>query len=198
MARYKPYDPGQRKLISLEAQILPSSFEHTLSRLIDYELYLRAFSQKYLKEENGAPAYDPRIFLTIVLYAYCKSILGSRRIARTCQDNVVFMALRADSQPHFTTVIEFLHTGLFAGRIRSNFSQIIGLTRCQVSFGLSSEAENATLQTKQGRCVVALNNPQSTGNLVKDQATGDSVSRWCSAGSGTRGISQRRHRHTPE
>lgn len=110
MARYKPYDLDQRKLIpvALEAQILPGSFEHTLVRLIDHELDVRPFDHKYKNDETGAPAYDPRIVLKIVLYAYSKGILSSRRIARACQDNVVFMALSADSQPHFTTIADFI------------------------------------------------------------------------------------------
>jgi len=110
MARYKPYDLGQHKLIpiSFEAQILPGTFEHTLSQLIDHELDLRVFDQKYNNDETGASAYDPRILLKIVLYAYSKGILSSRRIAQACRDNVLFMALSADNQPHFTTIAEFI------------------------------------------------------------------------------------------
>ena len=54
MARYKPYDLGQRKLIlvELQAQILPGSFEHILMRLIDQELDLHAFDAKYHKQED--------------------------------------------------------------------------------------------------------------------------------------------------
>ena len=110
MARYKPFELGQHKLIpiSFEAQILPGSFEHTLSQLIDHELDLRVFDQKYNNDETGASAYDPRVLLKIVLYAYSKGILSSRRIAQACRDNVIFMALSADSQPHFTTIAEFI------------------------------------------------------------------------------------------
>lgn len=110
MARYKRYDLNQRRMIpiALEAQILPGSFEHTLMRLIDEELDLRAFDHKYKNDENGAPAYDPRILLKIVLYAYSKAILSSRRIAQACEQNIVFMALSADSQPHFTTIADFI------------------------------------------------------------------------------------------
>jgi len=125
MARYKPYDLGQRKLIpiSFEAQVLPGSFEHTLSRLIDHELDLRPFDQKYNNDETGASAYDPRILLKIVLYAYSKSILSSRRIAQACRDNVLFMALSADSQPHFTTIAEFISGS--ADQIQQLFCEVV-------------------------------------------------------------------------
>jgi hypothetical protein len=61
MARYKPYDYAQMKLVAVswERQILPGSFEHTLNRLIDEEVDLSVFEARYRNEEVGAPAYDP-------------------------------------------------------------------------------------------------------------------------------------------
>jgi hypothetical protein len=44
----------------------------------------------------------------VILYAYSKGIIFSRRIAQCCCDNVVFMALSADSRPHFTTIADFV------------------------------------------------------------------------------------------
>jgi transposase len=79
-----------------------------MARYKPYELDLRAFHRKYKNDENGAPAYDPRILLKIVLFAYSKGILSSRRIAEACQQNVVFMALSGDSQPHYTTIADFI------------------------------------------------------------------------------------------
>ena len=110
MARYKPYDLTQMKLIpvSYADQILPGTFEHTLCRLVDEELNLSAFDEKFRNDANGAPAYDPRVLLKVVLFAYSKGITSSRRIARACRQNVVFMALSGDSQPHFSTIAEFI------------------------------------------------------------------------------------------
>ena len=110
MARYKHYNYGQDKMIavSFEDQILPGTFEHTLHHLVERELSLGAFDAKYRNDDGGAPAYDPRLLLKIVLYAYTKGIVSSRRIAEACRTNVVFMALSADSQPHFTTIAEFI------------------------------------------------------------------------------------------
>jgi len=110
MARYKDYDYSQSKLIpiSFNKQILPETFEHTLNFLIDDDLDLSAFDLCYKNDETGAPAYDPRILLKIVLYAYSKSITSSRKIADCCNDNVIFMALSADTRPHFTTIADFI------------------------------------------------------------------------------------------
>ncbi len=110
MAKYKEYDYSQGKFIplSFDKQILPGTFEHTLHYLIDNEIDLSAFDLRYKNDETGAPAYDPRILLKIVLYAYSKGITSSRKIADCCNENVVFMALSADTRPHFTTIAEFI------------------------------------------------------------------------------------------
>src|SRR5918994_1996139 len=95
MARYKHYDYRQTKMlpVSFDRQILPGTFEHTLNRLIEEEIDLTVFEERYRNDETGAPAYDPAILLKIVLFAYSKGITSSREIAKLCRENVVFMAL---------------------------------------------------------------------------------------------------------
>jgi len=110
MARYKHYDYGQMKMlpVSYAAQILPGSFEHTLAGLVDEEFDLEVFEGRYRNDETGAPAYDPAILLKVILFAYSRGVTASREIERLCRENVVFMALSADSQPHFTTIADFI------------------------------------------------------------------------------------------
>jgi transposase len=112
MARYKHYDYSQMKLlpVNFEQQILPGTFEYTLNELIDNEIDLAVFEQRYHNDETGAPAYDPAILLKIILYAYSRGITQSREIARLCRENIVFMALSADTTPHFTTIADFIST----------------------------------------------------------------------------------------
>ena len=112
MAKFKPYDYGQMKLVpvSFERQILPGSFEAALSRLIDEEIDLAVFDARYRNDAVGAPAYDPAILLKVILAAYARGITSSREIARLCRENVLFMALAADSAPHFTTIADFIAT----------------------------------------------------------------------------------------
>jgi transposase len=109
MARYKHYSYEQTTLVpvSFDRQILPETFEYTLNEVID-SLDMSLFESRFCNDETGAPAYDPRILLKIVLYAYSKGVVYSRRIARLCEENVVFMALSANSQPHFTTIADFV------------------------------------------------------------------------------------------
>ena len=110
MARYKHYDYKQTKMlpISFDRQILPGTFEYTLNYLIDEKIDLSVFNERYKNDETGAPAYDPAILLKIILFAYSKGITHSRKIEQLCRENVVCMALSADTVPHFTTVAAFV------------------------------------------------------------------------------------------
>jgi len=110
MARYKHFDYGQTKLlpISFERQILPGSFEHTLSYLIDHKVDLSEFHAHYKNDKTGAPAYHPALLLKIILFAYSKGITSSRDIESLCLHHAVFIALSADTTPHFTTIANFV------------------------------------------------------------------------------------------
>jgi transposase len=110
MAKYKHYDYRQTKMlpISFDRQILPGTFEYTLSELIDSQVDLSVFEDRYKNDAGGAPAYDPAILLKIILFAYSKGIITSRQIERLCRENVVCMALSADTVPHWTTIASFI------------------------------------------------------------------------------------------
>ena len=112
MARYKPYDIKQVTLVavSFPDQILPGSFEYALNEIVDQHIDLRPFEARYHNDETGCLAYDPAILLKIVLFGYYKGIISSRRLAEACERNVQFKALTADSQPHFTTIADFIAT----------------------------------------------------------------------------------------
>ena len=110
MARYKPRDAHLSKLLPVKfsEQILPGSFEYALNWLIDHRIDLSVFDARFNNDETGASAYDPGVLLKIVLYAYSRGLTSSRSIERACRENVVFMALSGDTQPHFTTLANFV------------------------------------------------------------------------------------------
>jgi transposase len=110
MPRFKPYDYRQTVMlpIDFEQQILPGTFEYSLHYLVENELDLSLFESKFHNDETGRPAYDPAILLKIVLLAYSRGVTSSRKIEALCRENVIFMALSADSRPHFTTIAEFI------------------------------------------------------------------------------------------
>ncbi len=112
MPRYKHYDYNQTKLIPInyEDQIQPGSFEYTISYLVDNEMDLSVFEHHYKNDDTGATAFDPAIMLKIILFAYSRGIISSRKISQACEENVLFMALSADTKPHFTTIADFVST----------------------------------------------------------------------------------------
>jgi len=109
MARYKEIDRSPKFLpVDLSQQLLPGTFEHALNYLVDHELDLSRFDERFCNDATGAPAYPPAVLLKIILFAYSRGIVGSRPIEEACRENVVFMALSGDSAPHFTTVACFI------------------------------------------------------------------------------------------
>lgn len=110
MAKYKPYDLNQAKMIPLcyADQIVEGSFEYALNEIVEEHLDLAPFDKRYCNDETGRPAYDPRILLKVVLYGYYKGIISSRMLAEACTRNIIFMALSADTRPHFTTIAAFV------------------------------------------------------------------------------------------
>jgi len=125
MPRFKDYDYNQMKMIplSFDRQILPGSFEYSLCYLIDHEIDQKIFYYCYDNDENGRPAYDPAILLKIIILAYSKGITSSRKIDALCRENIIFMAISADSRPHFTTVADFISSS--ADEIASLFKQVL-------------------------------------------------------------------------
>ena len=125
MPRFKDYDYKQGKFlpVSFEKQILPGTFEYSLNALIDEELDLSIFDRRYTNDDGGRPAYDPAILLKVVLLAYSHGITSSRKIAAMCEENVVFMAISADSRPHFTTIADFVSS--CHEEIASLFGQVV-------------------------------------------------------------------------
>ena len=125
MPRFKHYNQGQTVLlpVSFDRQIISGTFEHTLNYLVDEKLDLNIFHYKYNNETTGCPAYDPALLLKVVLLAYSRGITSSRKIEALCRENVLFMALSADTQPHFTTIADFISSS--AEEISKLFKQVL-------------------------------------------------------------------------
>ena len=87
MAKYKPYSYAQGQFIPVNfaEQILPGTFEFALSQLIDQKLDLSIFDKSFRNDKTGSPAYDPRILLKIILFAYSRGTTSSREIAKLCR-----------------------------------------------------------------------------------------------------------------
>ena len=103
MPRYKPVERnGLFIAVVLEEQIQPGTFEFALTHLVDEELDITALDAKFRNDITGASAYDPRVMLKIVLLAYSRGLITSRKIERACEQNVLFMAVSGDARPSYT------------------------------------------------------------------------------------------------
>jgi transposase len=125
MARYKDRSRTQGMMmpIHLEDQLVPGTFEYTVDYLVDNEIDLSVFESRYANDEVGAPAYDPAVLLKVVVCGYARGMTSSRGIARACEENIIFMALSADSRPHFTTIAEFVSS--MSEQIESVFTDVL-------------------------------------------------------------------------
>ena len=80
MARYKHIDTSPRFLaVDLQRQLLPGTFEHAMSHLLDHELDLSGFDARFCNDATGAAAYPPAMLLKVVLFAYSQGIVSSWR-----------------------------------------------------------------------------------------------------------------------
>jgi len=109
MPRYKPAQRnGMFIPVVFEEQIQPGTFEFALAQLVDEQLDLSALDAKFRNDASGASAYDPRAMLKIVLLAYSRGLITSRRIESACEHNVLFMALSGDARPSYTHIAKFV------------------------------------------------------------------------------------------
>jgi transposase len=110
MARYKTYDYSQRVLlpVSLEDQLTPGTLEFAIHTLVETRMDLSLFDDKYCNDETGRLAYDPKVLLKVVLLAYSRGLISSRRIERACRENVTFMALSCGQYPDHSTIAAFV------------------------------------------------------------------------------------------
>lgn len=125
MPKFIHYDYDQITLVAVDFrnQLQSGTFEHALHYLIDKKLDLSIFYPKFKNDDEGRPAYDPKILLKIILFAYSKGITSSREIQWCCKNNIIFKALSCDTVPHFTTIASFVSNSF--EEIESLFEQIL-------------------------------------------------------------------------
>jgi transposase len=75
--------------------------------------------------EKGQPPFDPQMMTALLLYAYCRGVYSSRRIAQACRERVDFMSIVALDPPDFRTISGFRKRHLKA--LSGLFVQILKL-----------------------------------------------------------------------
>jgi transposase len=125
MAKYKPSNENQMVMlpISLQDQLVPGTLEHTINRLVDENINLSVFDERYKNDETGAAAIHPKILLKVILLAYAKGMISSRQIERACHENIIFIALSYGYAPDHSTIAAFISS--MQNEIPSIFSDIL-------------------------------------------------------------------------
>jgi len=125
LANYKPDLFCQSKFIPIDfsAQIIPGTFEYALAHIVDNHLDLSGFESWFNNDKGGAAAYSPSVMLKIILFAYSRGYITSRRIANACETNITFMSLSGDVQPHYTSIASFV--ARMKDQIEPLFTQVL-------------------------------------------------------------------------
>jgi transposase len=126
MARYKKYDYKQMLMVpvSLDSQLMPGTLEYAIHRLIEERIDTSSFDERYKNEETGRAAYDPKVLLKIILFAYSRGMLHSRPIERACKENITFMALSCGQCPDHSTIAGFV-SSMGTEQITNLFTQVL-------------------------------------------------------------------------
>ena len=81
--------------------------------------------ERVYRVERGQPPYDPAMMTALLLYAYCKGVYSSRRIAKASRERVDFMSIVGLDVPDFRTISDFRKRHLKA--LAALFSQVLKL-----------------------------------------------------------------------
>jgi transposase len=121
---------------------------HLVFFLLDLasELDLGVIYDAYFqKDPRGVKAYDPRMMVVLLLYAYCVGLPSSRRIEKTCWEDAAFRVLTGNQQPDHSRISDFRRRHLDA--LAGLFVQVLRL--CQKA-GLVSLGHVALLNEVLG------------------------------------------------
>jgi len=134
MARLKEVKRGLMMLVlDFDKQLEPGSFEHALCHMVDQGLDLTGLRSRIRNADGGAPAYDPAVLLKIVLLAYSRGIISSRKMEAACRDNVIFMLVSGESRPDHSTLAAFVST--LGDEVAKLFAQVLVLCDRQSLIG---------------------------------------------------------------
>jgi transposase len=126
---FRPWNPEQTLLLPPSPMDwLPENhlvfFLLDLAAELDLEEILAFYRQK---DPRGEKAYEPRMMVVLLLYAYCVGLPSSRKIEKACWEDAAFRVLTGNQQPDHSRVSDFRRRHLDA--LAGLFIQVLRL--CQ-------------------------------------------------------------------
>jgi transposase len=112
---FRPYDPHQTLLLppSLDDWLPERHVARFIAEVVDDMLDLTDIYASY-ESASGAPPYDPRLMLKLVLYGYSTGVTSSREMERRLTDDVAFRWLAANAAPDYRSISRFRRRHLTA------------------------------------------------------------------------------------
>jgi transposase len=123
---FRSYDQDQSMLLAPDVRdwIPADDPARWIDDLVEHGLDLTPFYDDYT-EARGAPPYDPRLMLKLLIFGYSNGITSSRELERRCHHDVAFMFLTAQAAPDFVVISRFRKRHLKA--FAALFTQALGL-----------------------------------------------------------------------
>ena len=121
---FRPYNPAQGFLLppSLDDWLPQNHVARFISEAVDELLDLSDLYASY-EEPGGAPPYDPRMLLKVLLYGYSVGVTSSRALERSCINDVACRYLAANQAPDFRSIARFRRRHLKA--LEGLFTQVL-------------------------------------------------------------------------
>lgn len=108
--QFVPYEPDQALLFppSLDDWLPSGHLARFVGETVD-QLDLKPFYAKFWQREDGRGriAYEPRMLLKVLIYAYSVGVFSSRKISAGIEDLVALRYLAAGNQPSHRTIARF-------------------------------------------------------------------------------------------
>jgi transposase len=125
---FRRFDPDQAWLVppSLDDWLPQEHIARFVADLVDEHLDLSAFYADYT-EGRGAPPFDPRLMVRVLLLGYTSGVWSSRKLEAACSDVVAFRWLVGGQVPAYRAIAKFRKRHLSA--LGHLFVQALGL--CQ-------------------------------------------------------------------
>ncbi|GAX57923.1 transposase [Streptomyces olivochromogenes] len=121
---FRPVDRDQQFLLPVDMrQWLPD--DHVVWVLLEVvgHLDISGLEARYSLGGAGRRAYDPRMLLALLIYAYADGVRSSRQIERLCRTDVAMRVICAMQVPDHTAIARFRQR--HQGSVRELFTQVL-------------------------------------------------------------------------
>lgn len=121
-----PFDRNQQYLLpeNMLEWLPEDDLAYFVMEVVDH-MDLSAFYAAYRRDGRGGAAYDPRMMVALLVYAYCVGERSSRRLERLCRRDIAFRAISGNSAPDHATIARVRQR--HAAALAETFSQVLGM-----------------------------------------------------------------------